>query len=594
MIYFLLPSSPKYIFQRISITQSNEEPTVAVSHSLCKYMNEIKEKIATRDKEWDIYKKYTNPYEYIHSIVPHKKRAVSKYKPISRSYFKMIEMIATFQLDKCCCENQTYLLKSMQKSASFSQDPIASIRMKPDDYDSLSYKNKSSSLLRSGLASANASIKRSKSETFDAIVPRYELLVANENDALITMPPPPMRTFHLAEGPGGFIEAICNKRANVADQYYGMTILVDEMDDNVPAWNKSGGFLAKHPNVRIETGADGTGNLLHIQNFDYCVAKYGSTMDLVTADGGFDFSKDFNKQEISILHLLWGQVCYALCLQKRGGNFVLKIFDIFYEHTIDILYILSGFYEAVNVCKLQTSRIGNSEKYVVCKGFRFNSNADFLSIIRESFEQIELTALSRLRCDSAIGSNNFRRSGILGTIDAQALVGDRVGNSGILRTIDAQALIGDRVGNSGILGTIDAQALIGDRVGMWTINTLFVRKILNCSIPRYFTKHIEDINAMIGQQQIENIHYTISLIDKNSKCEKMDNLTRQNIIKCAQWCVEHNVPYHNLTTTNSFVDFSSPFASLNSSCSKELFEFPAQREHVEEYAKYSGLEEGGI
>ena len=49
-------------------------------------------------------------------------------------------------------------------------------------------------------------------------------------------------------------------------------------------------------------------------------------MDLITADGGFDFSMDFNQQEILIGKLLFAQIAYALCLQKRGGKFILKIF----------------------------------------------------------------------------------------------------------------------------------------------------------------------------------------------------------------------------------------------------------------------------
>jgi 23S rRNA U2552 (ribose-2'-O)-methylase RlmE/FtsJ len=302
----------------------------------------------------------------------------------------------------------------------------------------------------------------------------------------------PIRTFHLAEGPGGFIEAICNKRANPFDEYHGMTILVDEMDDNVPGWNKTGYFLEQHPNVHIETGADGTGDLLHIANFDHCIEKYASSMDLVTADGGFDFSKDFNKQELSIMHLLWGQVCYALCLQKMGGNFVLKLFDIFYDHTIDILYILSGFYNEVNVCKLQTSRIGNSEKYVVCKGFRYETCREFLPIIRDSFEQI-----SQTRSVPDTDSGRFHK----------------------------------RTG--------------GDNLRVW--------RILNIPVPRHFTKQIEDINAMFGQQQIENIHYTISIIDKHTKHDKTEQLTKQNISKCVNWCIEHKVPYNNITTTNIFI-----------------------------------------
>lgn len=417
MIYFRLPSSPKNTYNHISIDSRTQLPDVFISHSLCNYINNIKEKISTREKEWNVFKKYTNPCEYIHSIVPQKKRAVSKYKPISRSYFKMLEMIREFNLDK------------------------------PVD----------SSILR---------------------------------------------TFHLAEGPGGFIEAICNKRNTQEDEYCGMTIIFDPTDDNVPAWHKTSYFLLKHPNIKLEYGADNTGNLLHIENFEYCVAKYGSQMDLLTADGGFDFSNDFNRQEISIFNLLWGQTCYALCLQKRGGNFVLKIFDIFYEQTVHILYILAAFYEEVNVCKLKTSRVGNSEKYIVCKRFRFDTHDDFYPIIRESFLQI---------IQEPVCTN-------------------------LLKDLKGQVKSIDIFAKEPYVETTDS----------------YVWRLLNIKIPRHFTKQLEDVNAIFGQQQIENIHYTISLIDKQPKQDKLDQLAKQNIPKCINWCIEHEVPYNSLATANIF------------------------------------------
>ena len=443
MNYFTLPSSPFTIFQNIKIETGSSFPPIFISHSLCNYMNDIKEKITSREKEWDVYKKYTNPYEYIHSIVPQKKKSISKYKPISRSYFKMLEMIAEFKLDE-----------------SALQDTI--------------------------------------------------------------------RTFHLAEGPGGFIEAICNKRNNPADEYYGMTIIYDETDDNVPAWHKTSHFLSQHPNVNIEYGIDQTGNLLHIENFEYCVKKYGASMDLVTADGGFDFSKDFNHQEISITNLLWGQVCYALCLQAKGGSFVLKIFDVFYEHTVDILYILSAFYEEVNVCKLRTSRVGNSEKYVVCKGFRPSTSFNYYPTILESFSKINQVS-SPLK--EVIFVEKIRKMDIFAK---------------------------------------------EPHFGIPTIDKMdsYVWRLLDCKIPRYFTKQIEDMNAIFGQQQIENIHYTISLIDKQPKQDKLDQLVKQNITKCVNWCMEHSIAYNNLTTTNLFdggnlrseggqsIRLQRPFASL--------------------------------
>ena len=144
---------------------------------------------------------------------------------------------------------------------------------------------------------------------------------------------------------------------------------VGKHNKSVPGWKKSDYFLKSHPNIHIETGADKTGNILSMDNFLHCRAKYGSSMDLITGDGGFDFSADFNNQEMNITQLLFAQMCYALCLQKYNGSFILKIFDCFMEHTVDILYILSAFYETVYITKPKTSRYANSEKYLVCKNF---------------------------------------------------------------------------------------------------------------------------------------------------------------------------------------------------------------------------------
>ena len=253
------------------------------------------------DKDWDIFKKYTNPYEYVHGIVPLKKKCVSKYKPLSRSYFKMIEIMHNFHID--------FQVKNI-------------------------------------------------------------------------------RTFHLAEGPGGFIEAIANLRNNEKDIYIGISLLDDKSDPNIPAWKKTQHFLNNHKNVYIERGIDNTGNILTMDNFTFCKDTYASSMELVTADGGFDFSMDFNKQEINIAKLLFAQICYALILQKKKGCFILKIFDCFMQHSIDALYILSSFYEKVYITKPQSSRYANSEKYIVCKGFLYSKVDTFYPFIHRAFEKM--------------------------------------------------------------------------------------------------------------------------------------------------------------------------------------------------------------
>lgn len=187
--------------------------------------------------------------------------------------------------------------------------------------------------------------------------------------------PNKINTFHLAEGPGGFIEATTFlRKKNVKDNYYGITLMND--DKHVPNWKKMDMLLKKFPNISIIYGKDGTGDLYHHINLEYCFDKYKNSMHIITADGGFDFSSNFDDQENSVFRLLFTQVAYALSLQKKNGHFILKMFDIFYKHSSQIIYLLSCFYKKVIITKPNTSRQANSEKYIVCKGFKFSDTTE--------------------------------------------------------------------------------------------------------------------------------------------------------------------------------------------------------------------------
>ena len=78
-------------------------------------------------------------------------------------------------------------------------------------------------------------------------------------------------------------------------------------------------------------------------------------------------------------------------MQKKEGHFILKIFDIFSKTTLDILYLLSSVYKQVYIVKPNTSRLANSEKYIVCKNFKGVSESLSLSIINQypKLESIE-------------------------------------------------------------------------------------------------------------------------------------------------------------------------------------------------------------
>jgi 23S rRNA U2552 (ribose-2'-O)-methylase RlmE/FtsJ len=265
-------------------------------NSLHNYLLILKQSIDEYNEYWDIIKKITNPYEYIHTIVPNHKLSLCKYKPLSRSFFKMIEMINTF--------------------------------------DFLNDKN-------------------------------------------------PIQTFHLAEGPGGFIEAFNYKRKNPNDIYYGMTLINDNI--NIPSWKKASHILNSNKNIKLEYGASKNGDLFLKENLIYCNKKYAKCMDYITGDGGFDFSSDFNNQEDISFKLILSQIFYALIMQKKGGHFVLKIFDVFKIKSIEVIYLLCNLYENVFIFKPNTSRNANSEKYIICRNYK-NNNKRIISNIIENFD----------------------------------------------------------------------------------------------------------------------------------------------------------------------------------------------------------------
>ena len=169
------------------------------------------------------------------------------------------------------------------------------------------------------------------------------------------------------------------------------------------------------------------------------------------------------------------------------------------EHSVDLMYILSSFYDKTYIIKPQTSRYANSEKYIVCKDFLFDTNEHFFPFLYNAFEKMTNT------------------------------------NEPIYR-------------------------------------------YLNIPICYYFTNKLEEYNAILGQQQIENIHYTISLIEHKYKQEKIDNLIKINIQKCIQWSIKNGVEYNNIISnvnifTNDYIEENiSQDVSNNIICNKDNIE----------------------
>ena len=281
---------------------------IYINKNIWKKMASIKEEIDSKDiKEWDNVKKLTNDYELIYlSSRSRENESISCIKPLSRSYFKMIEIL--------------------QECSIPLEDNI--------------------------------------------------------------------KCGHLAEGPGGFIQAtvdILNQK-NYNYECHGITLRSTEKD--IPGWSKAKRFI-KINNVKIHYGVDNTGNLYNRDNILHYADTVGhNSCSLVTADGGFDFSGDFNKQEEMSYKLLLCESVANLLIQKIDGTFVIKFFDIFTKLSLQLIYLVGMYYSKVTIIKPKTSRMANSEKYVVFKGYKGCPSEDIdilLNIIKNQTDYNKLS-----------------------------------------------------------------------------------------------------------------------------------------------------------------------------------------------------------
>lgn len=237
---------------------------------------------------WELVKKMVNPYEMVYTHeTGHFHPSIAVLKPLSRSYFKMIEMLDVLRF-----------YESLPKQA------------------------------------------------------------------------PKIRTAHVAEGPGGFIQAITDtvlRNKKILQNATAMTL--KPTDPHVPGWRRASHFLHQHREVRLHYGADGTGNVYEILNQNSFIEATAPGVHLYTADGGFDFSIDYDVQEQRVYNLLVCSATIGIRCLHIGGSFVLKFFDIFSESTMALIAVLGRCFKKWTLYKPSLSRPCNSERYFLGHDF---------------------------------------------------------------------------------------------------------------------------------------------------------------------------------------------------------------------------------
>jgi len=88
-----------------------------------------------------------------------------------------------------------------------------------------------------------------------------------------------------------------------------------------------------------------------------------------------------------------------------------------------------------------------------------------------------------------------------------------------------------------------------------SLNNICVNSLIDNEIPYYFLNKLEESNAVIGQQQLEAYDQIINISKNKNRDEKIENLKRNHIQKCIQWCEKNQLPH------NKFIDKVNIFLS---------------------------------
>lgn len=255
-------------------------------------LTDVKQKIEPLETnhKWEVLKKKTNPYELVYTQENTEcPISLAMVKPLSRSYFKMIEMLQVSQF--------------------------------------------------------------------------FERLPKNTQK---------LRSSHVAEGPGGFIEAFLEKaeaRRITVQKSYAITLKPN--NNHIPGWRRSYQFLQRHPEVKIHYGEDGTGDIyLPVNQRSFVQLHEPMRSHLFTGDGGFDFSTDYENQEKSVYPLLIASAMIGTQVLTSDGVLILKLFDLYSSVTHFLLRCITLCFKEWCLYKPATSRPCNSERYLICRGFR--------------------------------------------------------------------------------------------------------------------------------------------------------------------------------------------------------------------------------
>lgn len=177
-------------------------------------------------------------------------------------------------------------------------------------------------------------------------------------------------SLHLCEAPGGFVQCV-GDLVSLPEEWRWTGVSLS--GHSCPAWWE--GVLSSGRGTLV------AGDLLReeVQEEVVLAARGGEGgVDLVTADGAVEM--DHSCLEEAHWPLLLAQTKVALRCLRPGGTYVVKFFEGYERDTTQVwIAALTHCFRAVSVIKPTSSRVTNSERYLVCRGRREGGEGDALA-----------------------------------------------------------------------------------------------------------------------------------------------------------------------------------------------------------------------
>ena len=186
----------------------------------------------------------------------------------------------------------------------------------------------------------------------------------------------PLYFADVCAGPGGFSEYVLWRR-KWRSKGFGFTLRNTGHDFKMDDFY-AGPPESFEPHYGVN-GVNGDGNVFsseNIREFRRFVMENtgGKGVHFMMADGGFSVEGQENIQEILSKQLYLCQFLVALSIIRPKGHFVCKLFDLFTPFSVGLIYLMYRSFQVISIHKPNTSRPANSERYIICKWKRPDSD----------------------------------------------------------------------------------------------------------------------------------------------------------------------------------------------------------------------------